>query len=297
MHVRDEGIVFDAATAPEDCRSCAFTSMARLADGAVLVGFRNGSGRDAPDGRLRVMRSRDEGASWKTLHAGLTAVVDGVEGNLYAEADPALKRRATHDEADPALKYRATHDEVPPGLRTTEGSAPDGVLALPYESWKEYDDPSPGRHGAHLRISRDGGRSWPEIATVAADPVGRVFFWDQRIAVHPETGRMAAMFWTHDREVQQDIENHIAWGAPDGSTWTTPVPTGWRGQHREPIALGGERLAAVYVHRHDPPSLRAILSEDFGRSWQPERKVTFYASRVGAEAGTARALSRSSGRT
>src|SRR5690606_29908681 len=128
--------------------------------------------------------------------------------------------------------------------------------ALPYESWKAYDDPEPGRHIASLRLSFDGGATWPDMVTVAADPSGRLFYWDQRIAQHPVTGELVATFWTHDREAGVDIDNHIAWGSIDGRNWSTPYPTGWRGQHCQPIPVGGDRLVAVYVHRHDPPSLR-----------------------------------------
>jgi hypothetical protein len=95
------------------------------------------------------------------------------------------------------------------------------------------------------------------------------------------------MFWTHDRRVEQDTENHIAWGTPDGLDWTSPRPTGWRGQHCEPIAVGGDRLVALYVHRHDPPSLRAVLSEDFGQTWQSDTEIVFYDSTIGAEPGAA----------
>jgi len=84
MLVIDRGVIFDVSQAPENCRSSAFTSVIRLSDGILIVAFRVGSGRDAPDGRLRIMSSRDEGVSWQALHPGTTAVVDGVEGNLYA---------------------------------------------------------------------------------------------------------------------------------------------------------------------------------------------------------------------
>ena len=44
-----------------------------------------------------------------------------------------------------------------------------GRLGQPFEHWKEYDDASPGRPAAHLRISSDGGLTWPEESLVAAD--------------------------------------------------------------------------------------------------------------------------------
>jgi hypothetical protein len=321
MEVIARGTIFDATTAPDNCRSCAFTSVARLTNGDLLVAFRNATGRDAPDGRLRVLRSRDEGVTWTTLHEGMTATVDGIAGNLYSgyftELAPGrlLGAFVWVNRSDPALSFvnPITAGVLP--MRTLLAESTDGgeswgpfrvvdhapqtgcsctgpvmrlaggLLALPYESWKEYDDPSPGRHAANLALSSEGGRTWPCRKTVAADPDSALFYWDQRFAVHPGTGLLTAMFWTHDRAAQHDIDNHIAWGRPDGSHWTTPVSTGWRGQHCQPVALGGDRLAAIYVHRHDPPSLRVILSEDFGRTWRRETELAFYESAVGPEPG------------
>ena len=88
MRVKDRGVIFDGANAAPNEKSCAFTSLIRLANGDLLVGFRLGSGRDAPDGRVRVMRSRDDGKSWEILHPGITATIDGIEGNLAARTPP-----------------------------------------------------------------------------------------------------------------------------------------------------------------------------------------------------------------
>jgi hypothetical protein len=321
MDITSHGTIFDATSAPPSCRSCAFTSLTRLTNGDLLVGFRNATGRDTPDGRLRLMRSRDEGASWETLHEGMTATVEGIAGNLYAgyftelAPDRLLGAFVWVDRSNPALSFvnPVTAGVLP--MRTLLAESRDGgvswgpfrvvdhaphvgcsvtgpvlrlargLLALPYESWKEYDDPSPGRHAANLAISTDGGVTWPRRQTVAADSGGSLFYWDQRIARHPGTGLPVAMFWTYDRLAQRDVDNHVAWGRPDGSHWTTPAPTGWCGQHCQPIALGGDRLAAVYVHRHEPPSLRAIVSDDFGRTWRPETELAFYESAVGPEPG------------
>ena len=85
-----------------------------------------------------------------------------------------------------------------------------------------------------------------------------------------------------------DVDIHIAWGSPDGRTWTVPIGTGLRGQHCQPIALGGDRLLAVYSHRADPPGIHAALSEDFGRTWDPATEVVVWASDAGTEPGADR---------
>jgi hypothetical protein len=162
---------------------------------------------------------------------------------------------------------------------------PDGTLAQPYEHWKEYDDPAPGRPGAWFRLSRDNGTTWPEFIPVARHPENLLYYWDQRLTRHPVTGGWVAMFWTHEPDAGLDSEVHITWGTPDARSWTTPVPTGLPGQHCQPIALGGDRLLAVYAQRGYPPGIAASISEDFGRSWDRAQDIMIYDSVAGTESG------------
>jgi hypothetical protein len=104
--------------------------------------------------------------------------------------------------------------------------------------------------------------------------------------VSSDDGRLYAIFWSHDRQAQEDVEMHQAWGSADGRHWTPPHSTGMAGQIAAPLALPDGRLFVAYVHRHDPPSLRAVLSEDFGESWDQAGELTFYEKqRGGREAG------------
>lgn len=159
-------------------------------------------------------------------------------------------------------------------------------LALPYEAWKEWNDATPGLHHASLRLSQDGGATWPGLGIVAHDPSGRVLYWDQRLAVDGRSGELVALFWTHDRQAAQDLPIHIAWGSADGLRWTSPASLGIAGQIAAPVILPDGRLFAAYVHRHHPPSLRAILSDDRGRTWQAAPELIFYEkARGGQESG------------
>ena len=317
MHVKATGTIFDATEAPLDQRSKAFTSLVRMGNESYLAAFRTASGRDAPDGKLCIMRSSD-GRVWSTAHPGLTVTMDGVTGNIYSgyftevEPDRLLGAFVWVDRSNPALSFvhpdtagilptknllaeslngGATWGEFrevdlsPQTGCTVTGpvfSTDDRTLALPYETWKSYEDSDSGVHTASLRLSHDGGMTWPDRAVVAADSAGRTFYWDQRIAAHPESGQLVAMFWTHDRTLGVDIENHIAWSDDGGQTWTDPQATGWKGQHCQPLALGGDRLAAIYVHRQEPASLRMIVSYDFGKSWDRSGELTFYEHKTAA---------------
>ena len=316
LRILDRGTIFDATAAPASARFCTFPSLARTAGGRLIAGFRVGSSKDSADEDVRVMISDDEGATWQTAFAGFGEFPPGSGGRIRGISITALGSQLiasllSVDHSNPALPLAnpktqgilptkvlftwseddgrswATPQEVP--LAPHKGNATtgpililkDGRLALPYEAWKEYDDASPGQHHAALRISADGGITWGELAIVAHDPKGRVLYWDQRLSMDPITGNLIAMFWSHDRQAQQDVDIHIAWGAPDARRWSQPTPTGIAGQICAPLALGNERVFAAYVHRHHPPSLRAILSDDFGRTWTAAEELVFYEKKHG----------------
>ena len=162
----------------------------------------------------------------------------------------------------------------------------DGSIAVVSEAWKTYDDPGYGEHSAILSISHDGGHTFEPSVVVAHDPTNRLLFWDERLAVDPASGRLVGMFWTHDRMAQQDANAHIAWSTPDGRSWTVPSDTGFAGQIPRPLAgLPDGRLLCVYVHRHSPPSLRALLSRDWGVTWDVANELVFYEHGKGRQAG------------
>lgn len=311
MRIIDQGIIYDATEAPAELRSAAFTSLLALADGSFRCAFRAAPGRDLPGGRLRIMGSAS-GRDWTVVHPALTHSLAGVDcdsyGGYLAELTPGTLTGTFVwvDRSNPQLSFvnpvTAGVLEMHNFLATsTDGGAtwydwreldlgpeqgcsctgpvfsPEpGVLAFPYESWKAYDDAQPGKHTASLRLSRDAGQTWEERRIVAADPTGRIFYWDQRIAIHPETGELVAMFWTHDRELATDIGNHICWSAGVDRDWSTPIPAGWSGQHCQPISLGGDRLAAVHTERTPPGGIIVRLSEDFGRTWSSDRMLRIY---------------------
>ncbi len=311
MHVIEQGIVYDAENAPADRRSCAFTSLVSLSDGSYRCSFRAAPGRDIPGGKVRIMGSAN-GRDWNVIHPGVTLRLDGIEGDMYAgylaELTPGVLTGSFVwvDRSDPDLSF--VHPETAGVLEmrnliatSSDGGVTwenwreldlgpeqgcsctgpifepeSGLLAFPYETWKSYDDPSPGSHTASLRLSRDAGRTWDERRIVAADSEDRIFFWDQRIAVHPQTGELVAMFWTHDRELGADIDNHIAWSTGVDNAWSRPSSTGWSGQHCQPLALGGDRLAAIHTERTPPGGIIVRVSDDFGKNWHNGEALRIY---------------------
>jgi len=324
MKIIDQGVVFDAAGAPAEQRFCSFSHPLVLSDGHILVTFRAGRSKDAHDENILICQSTDAGRRWETIFHGLDRFIDGVAGgwragyltelgpgrllgffNWFDRSDPGrpLANPATEGvlpahlmvfESDDGGRSWVRPREVDP--RPYEGVAicgpalklAGGALALPYEAWKAYDDPNPGRHHALLHISSDGAHRFEPAVVVAHDPDDRILYWDERFTVDPRTGQPIAMFWTHDLAARRDIDAHIAWGSSDGKTWTQPADAGFLGQHPYPLALPDGRVLCLYEHRHDPAGVRAVLSYDFGHTWDVQHELVVYESEAGRESGIGR---------
>ena len=322
MRVTASGIVFDTRSAPINERSASSTGALLATDGTLYVTMRLGSDREGPDGHTAILASPDHGETWELRYLGLAdRAWDGINGEtrgwmlselregvltasvLYVDRKDG-RALWIHPETQGLLPMRVYHLVSWDGGRTWDaprhiplapwtGASPTGpvfpiagdALAQPFETWKEYEDATPGRPAAVLRVSRDGGLTWPEDILVARDPDNRIFYWDQRLATHPESGDHVAMFWTHEPERGMDRDVHIAWARPDGTGWTVPTSTGLPGQHCQPIALGGDRLGAVYTHRGSPAGIRFAVSDDFGRTWDRAREVEVWAAEAGVDAG------------
>ena len=116
----------------------------------------------------------------------------------------------------------------------------------------------------------------------------------------PRTGRVAAAFWTYDRDAEDDIDIHFGWGNPATGEWEEPRPTGISGQIAKPVVLQDGReshdpcwrtptpqttptivwagVLLFYVHRSQPCSMRLVCSDTDGASWDLENELVVYAT-------------------
>lgn len=323
MKTTASGYVYDGREAPPHQQSCAFTTAYLMQDGTLIVAGRWGSRRDSPDGHCCIFASGDHGDTWEKRYDGYgrgdwEGVVGEFKGLTCTELTPGeLTATALWvDRSNPDLPFVNPRTQGLLPMRIAHSTSADGgrtwtpprrmntsphqaaspctsaiielagkVLAQPYEQWKEYEDPAPGHPRARLRLSHDRGATWPDYATVARDSGNVLAYWDQRLAVHPATGGLVAMFWTHDFSAGTDVDVHVAWGSADGREWSVPRSTGLPGQHCQPLALGDDRLIAVYSHRRHPQGIAMSISEDFGKTWDRSRDLMVYDSTAGKESG------------
>ncbi|MGD9856272.1 MAG: sialidase family protein [Planctomycetaceae bacterium] len=184
MRVEECGLIYDAAAHPEHERVASFVSLCRLSSRVLLCGFQVGPRKHAVTSTIRFCRSQDGGNTWHEMPARFETRVGGVPGSLSSgelvELAPGklLLYSTWFDRSDPqrplfdpetqgilhskqllAESNDGGHTwsawrEVPlPGLGGCSSTGPilqwpDGRIALPFESYKDFDDPSPARHGA-----------------------------------------------------------------------------------------------------------------------------------------------------
>ncbi|MBN2294963.1 MAG: exo-alpha-sialidase [Pirellulales bacterium] len=321
MRLEETGLVYDAAAQNANRRVAAFTALCTLESGTAFCSFSVGPQKHAVTSTVKICRSRDRGRTWETLPFEFCTQIDGVPGSIgpgeMVEVEPGrLAMFATwFDRSEPdrplfdpetegilhSKQLLAFSDDkgdswsdwtvVPtPGLTGCAGTGPvlkwsDGMIGYPFESYKEFDDPSPSRHGAWLLLSRDGCRTFDEPLLVAQHPEHSVYYWDQRLCLNGKSGGYIGLFWTHDLAAKRDLSVHIReaditrhYGKPGGADFevapirATTIP----GQIAAPLLLQDGRLLAFVVDRDMPGTMKLWQSLDGGRTWPENDALTIY---------------------
>ncbi|MSR58105.1 MAG: exo-alpha-sialidase [Planctomycetaceae bacterium] len=319
LELESRGIIYDAAARPPHERTGSFTSLRRMRSGAIVASFQVGPRKHAVDSNVKLFRSDDGGRTWRELPPKFSNRWQGVRGSLssgelvegpagewlvvstwFDRSDPQRplfdpqtegilhSRQLTAVSRDEGQSWSDWREIATPGLTGCAATGPllawdDGTLAYAFESFKEYDDPSPARHAAWLLISRDGGQTFPERHLVARDPQHQVYYWDQRLCPAGQIGdagpgsEYVAMFWTHDRQRKQDLRVHLRFGAlTDESEASLPVETSIPGQIAAPLLLADGRLLAFVVDRSRPGTMTLWCSADRGRTWPVAERLVVY---------------------
>lgn len=305
MHLEARGLIFDATNRSDTERIAFFTGLCPLRSGTILSGFQVGPGKHAATATTHLCRSRDGGQTWHDIPFRFETRLDGVPGSLAAgemvEVEPGrlLLFTTWFDRSDPdrplfnpetegilrskqLLAVSADEGDswgpwqVLPtaGLTGCACTGPpvrwsDGAIAFAFESFKEFDDPKPARHGAWLLVSRDGGRSFEPPFLVAQDPRHEVYYWDQRLCPTRTPGEFIDLFWTHNRQEKRDLNMHFLRASiNDGQrAKCAPRATTIPGQIAAPLVLDDGRILAFIVDRGQPGTMKLWQSRDGGVSW------------------------------
>ena len=147
------------------------------------------------------------------------------------------------------------------------------------------------REGRPMAIeTRDGGMTWTMLGWIGPETDG--------FRIMPATIRLAdGRFYSVIRTRTGNAHSLDAFVSSDGCrTWTpagTPVADTGRGNPGALVQLADGRLALVYGYRAQPYGIRAVLSEDHGRTWMPA--VTLRDDAADWDLGYPRAVQRPDG--
>jgi hypothetical protein len=314
MQIESTSVIFDATRQPAERRIAYFTSLCPLASGAILCGYQNGPGKHSPTSTIGLSRSTDGGRTWETLPTCFATRLNDIPGSLGAaelvEVEPGklLLFSTWFDRSDPA---RPLFDPVTEGilrsrqllaLSTDDGASwsdwrviptegltgcaltgpvirgPAGEVVFAFESFKEFDDPRPGRHAAWVMVSRDGGDTFLTPWRIAQHPDHSVYYWDQRLCEGRKPGDFTALFWTHSLAEQRDLNVHLVHGRVerDGLTLEQIRETTIPGQIAAPCWVTDDRLVALVVDRGQPGTISLWESVDHGTTWPLDRRLVIY---------------------
>jgi hypothetical protein len=312
--IEDGGLIYDAARQPPEARVACFTSLCPVRSGALLSGFQVGPVKQSPRSTIRLCRSDDQGKTWTLLDTQFETRINGVPGSLSSaelvevERGRLLLFATWFDRSDPTRPlfdpitqgilrakqllafsrdegrtWSAWRELKTPGLSGCASTGPvvqwaDGTLAYAFESFKEYDDSEPARHGAWLMVSRDGGESFSSPLLVARDESGQVYYWDQRLCAAERSGEFVALFWTHDLAAQRDRLVHFRRASLADSAVVGEAirETTLPGQIAAPLELADGRLLAFVVDRRGPSTMTLWQSRDGGRTWPEQERLVIY---------------------
>lgn len=319
LFIEDRGVIYDATQQVPESRAAFFTGLCRLQSGTWLCGFQVGTGKHSTDSTIQICRSDDQGATWTVLTPNLATSVDGVPGSLSAPAmveiatgrlllfatwfDRSEPQRPLFDpvtqgilrsklllavSSDNSATWSSWHVLPTPGLSGCAGTGgivswPDGTIAFPFESFKEFDDPLPGNHAAWMITSRDGGITFSPPLLIAQHPQHQLYYWDQRLCATDRIGEFVALFWTHELSTQCDRSVHLRRAAlTDGGTGELTITaedvreTTLPGQIAAPLQLADGRLLAFVVDRRGPCTMTLWMSRDDGHSWPEHERLIIH---------------------
>lgn len=287
-------------------------TVAVLSEKELIAAFRRGSALYAPDSVMYQLRSTDGGQSWQ--HEGLVWNPRQDEG-VFSYGPPCLTRlrdgslvlvsyRADRSYPDKLMVNSATGGFLQvdtilmrSGDHGHTWSAPelipmpagmildfsggiveleDGRWFLAFDNGKGYDDPNPVEPVMRGVFSGDRGWTWGDLVTIAGSPQDTKGYW-HGVPVRLHDGRLFILLWTADKSSGEFLTIHRSISDTDGQRWSTPQPTGIRGQTSWAADLGKGHMVAAYTQREGPhPGIVAVSSTDGGLTWDLDHQVQIW---------------------
>lgn len=184
----------------------------------------------------------------------------------------------SHDQGESWSPWREVPmpaDIGPPSLTNPILIFNNNALAMSVETNKTYLDSAAWNQRVVLCHSADQGLTWGAPVTSGFDPTGRIFNFDQRVAVNSD-GLIGAFLWTYDYEVNAYRNIHRRISEDDGHTWTEAEDLGFADQPSHPAILPDGRTVLAWVDRFDTQTIRARLAPSIDGHFDAESEMIIH---------------------
>lgn len=290
------------ATGRLDERESAFPEAIELPNGDILCSFSVGGGQYVHGGTDWV-RSTDGGLTWKLEGQLLPATTEPPTANflkLSLSADgKTIYAYGTRYHGSPDEKFGERRGETIFCTSTDGGhswSAPRTVPMpeCPLEVSHSIRPLASGRllapaallekkdrlgEEVFVKVSDDGGATWPHHRTVFRDPEGKLGFWEQKFA-ELTPGKLMAVAWTITLGDYRDQCDSFCLSNDNGWTWGPHRSTGLKGQTMSVLPLGGDRLLVLYNRRYGQQGVVMALVTFTDTEWTVHHEGLLYDARA-----------------
>ena len=288
---------------------CAWPSIARMANGDLLVAFTATEEHLAPDGRILIIRSTDDGRTWTGPDTLLDTPIDERESGFTAGADGGLVAHLWSTRHTPEF-YRG----LPPGAYrkgvldrwiARVGSGSYRVCTTLHGAWqrtttdngRNWSDPVRSRDAVHggirlpngtlliasyrddqpmigIHAAGAGDTGYVRIATVRSPQPDSIAFGEPHLALL-STGRIIMMIRATALPYNDRDPRCVLWETysdDGGVTWVRPFATRLWGFPPHLLVLEDGRVVCSYGYRRMPFGERACVSTD-GVTWDPANET------------------------
>lgn len=271
----------------------AFPGLTRLADGDLMVVFREGVGHICPYGRHTACYSKDNGKTWSAPRVINDTAADDRDPSVRQLPDGRLLLAYFRNNA--WISSMSGKFEQERAFVRQAGTASDGGRFFRFsedggQTWgPEVKVPVFTPHGPILyqgallcpvSLSRDGrryidfyrgtpdGQSWERIGVVAHTVDDKLLAYQEPYTVALPDGTLLTAL-----RVTSDGYMRTSRSTDGGKTWSEPEKSAVRGFPQHLLVLKDGRLLATYGYRFHPYGIRGCISKDGGKTWDLDNEL------------------------